>query len=67
MELRDFGVKLARIRIAKNLSAYALSLMLGKSANYIHRVEYGKVNISLRAILEICECLEIEPRILFEN
>ena len=48
------------------MSAYELSLRVGKSTSYIHKVETAKLNLSLRAILEICEALEIEPKKLFE-
>jgi len=65
MEFEEFGVNLAKIRMSKNLSAYELSLRIDKAANYIHQVETGKINPSLRAILAICKVLEIEPRELF--
>lgn len=67
MEFNDFGVNLARIRIKSNLSAYELSLRIGKDASYIHKVESGKINVSLKSILKICEALKIEPIELFES
>lgn len=67
MEFNDFGVNLARIRIKSNLSAYELSLRIGKDASYIHKVESGKINISLKSILKICEALKIEPIELFKS
>ena len=55
-----------QIRTEKtDLSAYELSLKIGKDASYIHKVENGKVNISLKAILAISEALEISPKDLF--
>ena len=57
---------MAKIRINKNMSAYELSLRIGKAPNYIHLVENGKVNISLNAICAIAEHLEIEPKQLLE-
>ena len=65
MEFKDFGLKLARVRMSKGISAYELSLRIGHAPNYIHQVETGKNNLSLRAILAICEALEIEPKDLF--
>ena len=65
MDLKDFGTNLAKIRIAKKISAYELSLRIGKDASYIHKVESAKINISLRAMLKICKALEVEPRDLF--
>jgi len=65
MKYEDFGVNLARVRISKSISAYELSLRMGRSTTYISKVESGKINISLRALLEICEQLEINPKDLF--
>ncbi len=67
MEFNDFGVNLARIRIKSNLSAYELSLRIGKDASYIHQVESGKIYVSLKSILKICEALKIEPIELFKS
>ena len=67
MKFNDFGVNLARIRIKSGLSAYELSLRIEKDASYLHKVESGKVNISLKAILKICEVLDIEPIELFKS
>ncbi len=49
------------------MSAYELSLRIGKDASYIHKVESGKINISLKTILDICEVLSIEPAELFKS
>lgn len=67
MEFNDFGVNLARIRIKSKLSAYELSLRIGKDASYIHKVESGKINVSLKSILKICEVLNIDPAELFKS
>lgn len=67
MRFIDFGVNLARIRAKSGLSAYELSLRIGKDASYIHKVESGKINVSLKSILKICEALNIEPVELFES
>lgn len=67
MEFREFGVNLAKVRMRAGLSAYELSLRIEKDASYIHKVESGKINISLRSILKICEVLEIEPAELFQS
>lgn len=58
---------MAKKRVALRLSAYELSLRIGKDASYIHKVESGKINISLKTILEICEALKIEPIELFKS
>lgn len=67
MKFTDFGINLAKIRMRSNLSAYELSLRIDKDASYIHKVESGKINISLKTILKICEELKIDPIELFES
>ncbi len=54
MRFSDFGVNLAKIRIKSGISAYELSLRIDKDTSYIHKVECGKINISLKSILKIC-------------
>lgn len=66
MEYKDFGVNLARKRVEAKLSAYELSLRIGKNTTYIHKVESGKINAGVKQILKICEVLNIEPVELFK-
>ena len=66
MELKNFGNNLAKIRVRKNISAYELSLRIGKAPNYIHRVETAKTNVGVKTVFEICEVLEISPKELFD-
>lgn len=67
MNLKDFGLKVAKFRIKANLSGYELSLRIGKDASYINKLENGKVNITLKTIFQICEVLNIEPVELFKS
>ena len=67
MKFIEFGANLAKQRAKAQLSAYELSLRIGNDASYIHKVESGKINVSLKAILKICEVLEIEPIELFKS
>ena len=66
MDLKDIVLKVAKFRIKANLSAYELSLRIGKDASYICKLENGKVNPTLKVLLEICEVLQIEPVELFK-
>ena len=63
MDLREFGLNVAKKRIRKNLSAYELSLRIEKDASYINKLENGKANATLKTVFRICE--EIEPAELF--
>ncbi len=67
MELKDFGLKVAKFRIKAKMSGYELSLRIGKDVSYINKLENGKVNITLKTIFKICEVLEIEPAELFKS
>ena len=67
MKFEDFWLNLAKERICKGLSAYELSLRLGKDASYINKLENGKINVSLKTIIAISECLKIPVSKLFEE
>lgn len=67
MDLKDFGLKIAKFRIKANLSGYELSLRIGKDVSYINKLENGKVNATLTTIFKICEELNIEPVELFKS
>ncbi len=67
MKFEEFGLNVAKERINKNISAYELSLRLGKDASYINKVENGKINVSLKMIIAISECLEISIEKLFKS
>ena len=66
MKFEQFGINLAKLRNKQNISAYELSLRLGKDASYINKVENGKINVSLKMIISICECLNISICELFK-
>lgn len=65
MDLNDFGKKLGEFRKSKGMSAYELSLRIGKDPSYIHKVENAKINISLSSLFKICKELEITPADIF--
>ena len=65
MDRKQFATRLGQLREIKGFSAYELSQRIGKSLNYIHMVENGKVNISLDVIFDIARELEIKPGELF--
>ena len=67
MKFETFGLNVAKERIKQNLSAYELSLRLGKDASYINKLENGKINISLKMIIEISQTLNIDICKLFKE
>jgi len=60
MNLKELGLKIARARVAKGLSAYELSLRIGKDTSYFYKVENGQVNLSFLVLQDICKALDIK-------
>ena len=67
MKFETFCLNLAKERMKKGLSAYELSLRLGKDASYINKLENKKINVSLKTIIAISDCLEIPISNLFNE
>ena len=65
MTKKEFGLRLARARQSKEISAYELSLRIGKDTSYLYKVEAGNVNISYTVLCDICNVLGINPKELF--
>ena len=61
-----FCLNVAKERMKKNISAYDLSLRIGKDPSYIHKLENGKINASLKVIISIAECVEVTIEDLFK-
>lgn len=59
MKFEDLGLRIAKIRESKNMSAYELSLRIGKDASYINKLENCKINPSFKTLLQICDTLSI--------
>ncbi len=67
MKFETFGLNVAKERIKQNISAYELSLRLGKDASYINKLENGKINVSLKMIIEIANTLSVTIETLFKE
>lgn len=67
MKFETFGLNVAKERIKQNISAYELSLRLGKDASYINKLENGKINVSLKMIIEIANTLSVNIETLFKE
>lgn len=57
MKFETFGLNVAKERIRQRLSAYELSLRIGKDASYINKLENAKINPSLKVMIAISESL----------
>jgi len=67
MDAAKIGLRLAMLRNAKGLSASAMSEAIGKSSNYINKIESGKSLPSVEMLIEICKFLEISPADFFDE
>lgn len=67
MKFEDFGKNVAKYRNKIGMSAYELSLQLGKDSSYISKLENGRINISLKMIINISQILNIPIIKLFEK
>ena len=67
MKFETFGLNVAKERMKQNISAYELSLRLGKDASYINKLENAKINVSLKMIIQIAETLNIPIEKLFKE
>ncbi|MBO4937000.1 MAG: helix-turn-helix transcriptional regulator [Clostridia bacterium] len=67
MKFETFGLNVAKARIKMGISAYEMSLRIGKDPSYINKLENGKINVSLRMIIEISKCLGVPIETLFKQ
>ena len=65
--IENFGARLTRLRMAKNVSARDMSLSIGQSAGYINNIETGKAMPSMSAFFYICEYLGVSPGEFFDT
>lgn len=64
------GEILKSVRVRRGLSARQLSAAIGASESYIHKIESGDMNLSLRKFARIAEELELnnlEVRVILQN
>lgn len=60
-------LRLAQLRMEKNVSARDLSLSLGQNASYINKIENGKSLPSMTVFFYICEYFGITPSEFFDD
>lgn len=67
MKFETFGLNVAKERIKQNISAYELSLRIGKDASYINKLENAKINVSLKTMIEIADTLGVSLETLIKE
>ncbi len=63
---KTFGLRLAKLRECKNISAREMSLALGQNKNYINAIEAGRNLPSMSSFFCICDYIGIEPKDFFD-
>ena len=64
--IEEFGLRLARLRENKGVSARQMSLEIGLNKNYINSIESGRNYPNMAHFFEICQYLNISPQLFFQ-
>jgi len=67
MDKKEFGIRLAKIRQEKKISARDLSLSLGQSPGYINNIENGLNFPSMTMFFTICQYLQVTESAFFDT
>ena len=59
-EFKKVCLNISKYRIKNNLSAYELSMKIGKDTSYISKLENGKVNVTFSVLVDICNVFKIK-------
>lgn len=65
--IKDFGERLRKIRIEKNLSQEQLANTAEIPINQVGRIERGEINTTLTTIKVLADSLKINVTELFKN
>lgn len=66
MDEKAFSLRLAELRVRKNISAREMSLAIGQNPSYINRIENGHAYPSMQCFFYICDFLGVSPREFFD-
>lgn len=67
LSCKEFGLRLARLRSAKGVSARQMSLDIGQNKNYINSIETGHNFPTMQNFFDICQYLCIPPHRFFQE
>lgn len=59
-EFKKVCLNISKQRLKHNMSAYELSMQIGKDASYISKLESGKVNFTFSVLVDICNVFNIK-------
>lgn len=61
------GSKIRSYRTSQHLSLRKLGLMTAIDYSYLHSIEKGTANATVDTLFKICDALDINIRLLFED
>ena len=67
MDEKEIGLRIAKLRIKKNVSAREMSLAIGQNPGYINHIEAGQGLPSLVGLSYICDYLGITLSEFFDE
>lgn len=65
--LKTVGNNIKNIRKSKGYTQESFAEELGKSINYVSLVELGKSGMSIPALIEICNTLQVDMNYIFKG
>ena len=66
LDFKQFGDRLAKLRVKNGISARDLSLSIGQNSHYINHIENHYSYPSMETFFYICEFLQITPKQFFD-
>ncbi|MCL2677608.1 MAG: helix-turn-helix domain-containing protein [Clostridiales bacterium] len=67
MDLEFMGDRIAKLRIAKDVSAREMSLSIGQCAAYINNIENKNNMPSMQGLYYICDYFKLTPKEFFDE
>lgn len=64
--LKKLGNNIRAARTKKKISQEKLAEMIGKTRNYVGMVERAELNVSVKAIFDFANALQVEPKTFFD-
>lgn len=57
--LRDFGARIAELRVAKDMTQQEFAEFAGFTVKYLQRVEAGRANLTIRSLVEFANRFDV--------
>ena len=64
--LQEIGKKLAQIRIENKQTLDDVEFLSGIDSSDIHKYEQGKINLTIRTLINLSLALKVHPKKLFD-